>query len=104
MCFPSKWLKNNFSEEDKPKPSGPESTTTAKKPASKPAVEPTTSNADIPTKKDPKTFKTAIVIYTMYGHIASRESQRSICDLPVPNWTDYVANYGVFYATRRKSE
>jgi len=76
MCFPSKWLKKNFSEEDKPNPSGSNSTTPAEKPASKPAAKPTTSNADtdVSTKKGSKTFKTAIVIYTMYGHIVSRES------------------------------
>ena len=79
MCFPSKWLKKNFSEEDRPRASNPEPTKTAEKPASKPAAgpatKPTTNGIDVPTKEGSKTFKTAIVIYTMYGHIASRQSQ-----------------------------
>jgi len=74
MCFPSKWLKKNFSEEEKPESSGSNSTTPAEKPASKPAAKPTI-DTDVSTKKGSKTFKTAIVIYTMYGHIASRESR-----------------------------
>lgn len=85
MCFPSKWLKSNFSEEDKPKASGSQSADTVEKPASKstakPVAKPTTNGTTTPTtvpaKKDSKTSKTAIVIYTMYGHIASRASQRS---------------------------
>lgn len=87
MCFPSKWLKKNFSEEDKPESSGSNSATPAEKPASKPAAKPTI-DTDVSAKK--KTFKTAIVIYTMYGHIASRESRPS---LPRPNRADYVADY-----------
>jgi len=87
MCFPSKWLKKNFSEGDKTEPSGSKSTTTTEKPTSKPAdkpaAKPTTNDIEVPATKGPKTFKTAIVIYTMYGHIASRESLRSLCDLSV---------------------
>ncbi|KAF9645896.1 NADH-quinone oxidoreductase [Thelephora ganbajun] len=63
MCFPSKWLKKNFSEEDKPKSSASKSTKATEKPA--------TNGTAVSTKKVPKTLKTAIVIYTMYGHIAS---------------------------------
>lgn len=71
MCFPSKWLKKNFSEEATPAPSGSGPTKTVEKPASKPADTPT--NSATVAKEDPKTLKIAIVIYTMYGHIASRE-------------------------------
>jgi len=75
MCFPSRWLKKNFSDEDKPKPSGSESTTTAEKPtstpAAKPAAKPATNDIDVSAKKGSKTPKIAIVIYTMYGHVAS---------------------------------
>jgi len=74
MCFPSKWLKNNFSEEERPKASSSKSTKATEQPASRSADEPATSGTTVPTKVGPKTFKTAVVIYSMYGHIASRES------------------------------
>lgn len=90
MCFPSKWLKKNFSEEDKPESSGSNSTTPAEKPASKPAAKPTI-DTDVSAKK--KTFKTAIVIYTMYGHIASRESRPSLSQQSRSDRADDVADY-----------
>jgi len=64
MCFPSKWLKRNFAEEERPEANG-------SNPASKPADQPVTNNATVATKENStKTFKTAIVIYTLHGHIA----------------------------------
>ena len=85
MCFPSKWLKKNFSDEDRPDAPGPTPTKAEEKPAkaaekpataSKPAINGTTAS----TKEGLKTLKTAIIIYTMYGHIASREPKRSPYD------------------------
>lgn len=70
MCFPSKWLKKNFSDEDKPTASGSKSTKTAEKS--------TANGTTVSSKERPKTLKTAIVIYTMYGHIASRKSTRPL--------------------------
>ena len=72
MCFPSKWLKKNFSDEDKPKATGSKPTKAAEK---SPA-----NGTTVSTKGQPKPLKTAIVIYTMYGHIASRESRQSLRD------------------------
>ena len=69
MCFPSKWLKKNFSDEDKPKASSSKPTkATEKSPA---------NGTTVSTQVPPKPLKTAIVIYTLYGHIASREYKRS---------------------------
>ena len=73
MCFPSKWLKKNFSDEDTP---NPRRTKAPEKPAEKPADNATTSGTAVSTQERPGTFRTAIVIYTMYGHISSRESRR----------------------------
>jgi hypothetical protein len=73
MCFPSKWLKKNFSEEDRPREDRPRA---AERPADGP-VEKATNGTTAPAKESPRTFKTAIVIYSMYGHIASRESKSS---------------------------
>lgn len=72
MCFPSKWLKKNFVEEETPTASGSKSAREAGKSAS----EPITNNGTVAAKESSaKAFKTAIVIYSMYGHIASRESE-----------------------------
>lgn len=76
MCFPSKWLKKNFSEDGEPRNSGSVAAKEAKKPAREPADKPVANDTAVPTNGDStKTLKTAIVIYTMYGHIASRESK-----------------------------
>ena len=85
MCFPSKWLKKNFSE-DRPRAAGSEATKTTETPASKAAGKaadkPTTNGTTVSTRERSKTFKIAIVIYTMYGHIASSESKRSLAISP----------------------
>jgi hypothetical protein len=73
MCFPSKWLRNNFTEEERPRASGSKPTGEAERPANVPADKPTTNGTTTTTDAGSKTFKTAIVIYTMYGHIANRE-------------------------------
>jgi len=80
MCFPSKWLKKNFSDEDKPKAvsSKPTKATEKSPPNGTKATEKSRANdTTVSSKGQPKPLKTAIVIYTMYGHIASRESRRS---------------------------
>ena len=59
MCFPGKRLKNIFSDDDK-KPAS------TKKPSSSPPA-PATTPAPASTMSSPKV---AIVIYSMYGHIA----------------------------------
>lgn len=62
MCFPGKRLKNNHSDDDdKPAP--------AKSPSS--ALAPAVTTAPATTMSAPKV---AIVIYTLYGHIAKRTS------------------------------
>ena len=66
MCFPSKWLKKNFADEERP------ATAATPRPAGD-TDKPTTNGTTVTAKDTPKSFKTAIVIYTMYGHIASRE-------------------------------
>ena len=76
MCFPSKWLKKNFSEEETPAPSGSGPTKAAENPASEPAGAPV-NGATVVANEDSKTLKIAIVIYTVYGHIATREPKRS---------------------------
>jgi hypothetical protein len=67
MCFPNKWSKKNFDDDEKP-------TKSKAKAAATPAAEKTDSH-----KTDPSTTTTlapkvggpkiAIVIYSMYGHI-----------------------------------
>ena len=75
MCFPSKWLKKNFVEEETPRASSSKPTEEVKKPAN----EPVTNNVSVATRDHTtKTFKTAIVIYTMFGHIATSESKQSL--------------------------
>jgi hypothetical protein len=79
MCFPSKWLKRNFSEEETPAPSGSEPTNTAENPAGEPAAAPANgATGTTIAKEDPNAPKIAIVIYTMFGHIATREPKRDI--------------------------
>ena len=68
MCFPGKRLKNIFSDDDK-KPAS------TKKPSS-------STPAPAPTMSSPKV---AIVIYSMYGHIAKRMSHISSCLFSTPN-------------------
>ena len=94
MCFPSKWLKKNFSDEDKPRASGSEPAKTAEKPTSKPADKPAPNGTTVSTKERSRTFKTAIVIYTMYGHIASRESRLSTISYDLPaSVTDFLRSF-----------
>ena len=81
MCFPSKWLKNNFTEEERPRASGSKPAGEAERPASVPADKPATNGTTVATNGGSKSFKTAIVIYTMYGHIASREYEQSLHSL-----------------------
>ncbi|OCH88519.1 1,4-benzoquinone reductase [Obba rivulosa] len=61
MCFPSKRTKNNL-EDDKPAPAAASSAPTAPEPTPAPATT-TQTTADM-------SPKIAIVIYSMYGHIA----------------------------------
>ena len=75
MCFPSKWLKKNFSEEERPRASGSGQTREAEKPADLPADKPATNGTTVVAKEGSKTPRTAIVIYSIYGHITSRESK-----------------------------
>ncbi|KZP26025.1 hypothetical protein FIBSPDRAFT_363468 [Athelia psychrophila] len=67
MCFPGKRQKANFTEDKKPATSSATSTST---PASKPTTT-TSATASIMIMSGPKI---AIVIYSMYGHIAKRTS------------------------------
>ena len=74
MCFPGKRLKNIFSDDDK-KPAS------TKKPSSSTPA-PATTPAPASTMSSPKV---AIVIYSMYGHIAKRMSHISSCLFSTPN-------------------
>lgn len=64
-------MKKNFSEEERPRASGSTPTREAEKPADVPTSKPATNGTTVAAKQGSKTFRTAIVIYTMYGHITS---------------------------------
>ena len=73
MCFPNKKQKSNFTDEtekrDNGKPTkGPKSPTTPPI-ESTPSIPPITNN---PLNLDMSSPKVAIIIYSMYGHIAKR--------------------------------
>lgn len=68
MCFPSKRMKNNLADPEKP--TGTKGSAASSAPsttAPTPAPTTTTTPATTSTKMAPKV---AIVIYSMYGHIA----------------------------------
>ena len=69
MCFPGKRLKKTFSDdiESKPKPK-------PAAPAPAPAKSSPAAATSTPTKASAMSPKVAIVIYSMYGHIATRMS------------------------------
>lgn len=74
FCFPSKRLRRLFSDDDHETLSS--STALAKKPqSSAPASSPAApSRAVIPQEKAKGAPKVAIIIYSMYGHIAKSKS------------------------------
>ena len=70
MCFPGKRLKNNHAEDAKP---APKSTPASSAPA------PATQTAAAANMSSPKV---AIIIYSMYGHVASCMSHLLLFTLP----------------------
>ena len=70
MCFPSKKQKANFEDDDK-KPAS--KTKSASSPIPPTNSQPLTSTSS-PTQTTKMAPKVAIVIYSMYGHIAKRTS------------------------------
>jgi NAD(P)H dehydrogenase (quinone) len=66
MCFPTKKQKDNFADSDQPAPKEDKKTTTQSSSSSQPPTTIPTTTTTQPTMAP----KVAIVIYSMYGHIA----------------------------------
>ena len=72
FCFPCKSLGKNFKEDNEPPKSKPESNGKKEESKAEPAAAPATSADAAEAKEGPKI---AIIIYSMYGHIAGRKYQ-----------------------------